>query len=543
MDLSRYNKTTQQLIREGERFVVERKPGALRKLESIKNVGLDSDDEYLLNIVYYYTAIWYYDCGNFSLFYKNLKEAIYHSLRTNDNEMLAKSYNLFGIYAQFNDLFEVAYSYYMNAKQFIGDDDSATKGIVIGNLSNLYYEMGDYKQAIKYIKMSRKLLNKGANNLLYQRNMLISYTSEGLSAIALKDYKTAREVLEKAQKLYLESNQSILQYAAPVYKFFEARLALVEKKYDDAEYLIDEIIEDLKYENAFEYITDISIFCTDLLKTKFNRKVGKIIESIEKGVNDSGVTHAQRLLVETKVDYYNVIHDEKALLDSLLEQHQILIRQKEEQQKIYKYSLELVRLIDELREEEINVRSENEILQIQALTDPLTNIPNRHALDLEFAIQLEKAHSNRESIGIEIMDVDDFKDFNDIYGHSVGDICLEKIGKVLSDFSKKYNIFCARYGGDEFVIIYQGMEDSEIKKIATELREAIAKIEIKADGAKVNLPVNVSQGICNDVPRLKSKYWEYLTEADAALYGAKEGSKKKMGDVILIRKLSRFYSS
>ncbi len=75
MDLSLYNKATQQLILEGERFVIERKAGALRKLESIINIGEEMNDDHLQGFAYYFTATWHYDHGNFKLFYKNLRSS------------------------------------------------------------------------------------------------------------------------------------------------------------------------------------------------------------------------------------------------------------------------------------------------------------------------------------------------------------------------------------------------------------------------------------------------------------------------------------
>ena len=546
MNISSYSKDIQQLINEGELLSVERKSGAIRKLSLLKKKGVELNDNVLQGFAHYHTATWYYENGEYTKFFKNLKEAIYHLLRSDERELLARCYNIFGIYAQYNDMFDVAYSSYMNAKQFIGNEDSPVRGIIIGNLSNLYYEMGDYKQAAVYMKQSRNLIKKGKDDVLYHRNMLISYTGEGLNCIAKGDIQAAEKAAKRADKMYKEANQNILQYAAVSYRFLKARLALAKDNIKDAEKEIDEIVHIIKnddsFEYNFEYINDINSFCKNIMHKKYKKIIGKIIDSVEKGIGEYEVVHARRLICETKSDYYRLINDEKGLIDSLEEQHRIWLRQRKEKKRIYRFSLELIKLIDELREEELNVRSENESLQVQVVTDALTNIPNRHALDLELANRFEDAYKYKKSLGVEILDVNDFKDFNDDYGHQVGDKCLETIGSVLLDLSKKYNFYCARYGGDEFVVIYDDLNDAQIIKITKEIDEEISNKEIEGAKKKIKQAMSVSQGVCNSAPKLKSKIWDYLSEADKALYEAKDYYKKNKDNKTIIRKLPEIFS-
>ena len=546
MDLARYTEDIQKLINEGELFSIERRRGAIRKLNSLKKKGVELNDDVLQGFAYYHTAIWYYENGEYTKFFKNLREAIYHLLRTDDHELLARCYNIFGIYAQYNDMFDVAYSSYMNAKQFIGDEDSPVRGIIIGNLSNLYYEMGDHKQASIYMKQSRELINNGKDDVLYHRNMLIAYTSEGLNSIAKGDIKAAERAAKNAEKMYMEANPNILQYSIVSYKFFKARLALVKNNVKEAEKEIDEIVDNIKsddtFEYNFEYVNDINSFCKDIMNKKYKKMIGKIIDSVEEGMGDYEVVHARRLICETKSDYYRLINDEEGLIESLEEQHRIWLRQRKEQKRIYRFSLELVKLIDELREDELNVRSENESLHVQVVTDALTNIPNRHALDIELANRFEDAYKYKKSLGVEIFDVNDFKDFNDDYGHQVGDKCLETIGGVLQELSKKYNFYCARYGGDEFVVIYDNLSDTEIKKITKEIDREISNKEIDGATRKIKQAMSVSQGVCNSAPKIKSKIWDYLSEADKALYEAKDYYKKNKNNKTIIRKLPEIFS-
>ena len=546
MNESFYSEEIKLLIREGEFLSLERKRGAIQVLNELRKKGVELNDNVLQGFAYYHISTWYYEKGEYVKFFENLKEAIYHLLRTDERELLARCYNMFGVYAQYNDMFDVAYGSYMNAKQFIGDEDSPVRGIIMGNLSNLYYEMGDHKQAAIYMKQSRKLINKGKGDLLYHRNMLIAYSTEGLNCIASGDIEGAEKACKNADKIYKEANKNILQYVAVSYRFFKARLALVKKDKKAAEEEIDKIVESVKndesFEYNFEYISDTNSFCKEIMYKKYKKIISKIINSIESGIDAANTGYARRLICETKADYYKLIGDDKKLLEALKEQHDIWLCQKEEKKRIYIYSLELVKLINDLHEEESRERSENESLQIQVATDPLTNIPNRYALDIELGNRFEDAYAKKKCLGIEILDVNDFKAFNDDYGHQVGDICLEAIGDILRTLGAKYHFYYARYGGDEFMIIYDDFKDSEIIKITKEIDKAIKNKEIRKTDKIIKHAMSVSQGVCNDVPKMKSKVWDYLTISDDALYEAKDNYKKNKETKALIRKLMETFS-
>ena len=90
------------------------------------------------------------------------------------------------------------------------------------------------------------------------------------------------------------------------------------------------------------------------------------------------------------------------------------------------------------------------------------------------------------------------------------------------------NIFCARYGGDEFIIIYYGKTDEEILALAKELRERISGLKIEHKGSQVSEYVTVSQGIRNSVPPHQNRMWDYLYAADGALYNVKRKQKNSI---------------
>ncbi|MDD6183180.1 MAG: GGDEF domain-containing protein, partial [Lachnospiraceae bacterium] len=125
-----------------------------------------------------------------------------------------------------------------------------------------------------------------------------------------------------------------------------------------------------------------------------------------------------------------------------------------------------------------------------------------------------------------MLDIDYFKEYNDTYGHQKGDECIKKIGKLLKKEIKSVkNTFCARYGGDEFVIFYQNKSDEEIHRIAARLKKRVQDLKIQHDASEINSVVSISQGIYNRVPSEEDSLEDYLRMADKALYRVKQSGR------------------
>ena len=538
MDLSRYDKKTQELIEECERLTVIVDSGALRCLRRLKRLARELEDQDLLGFVYFYYANWYYDNSQYEKFQKSLEQAIEALLRSDAYELLSRAYNFFAIDAQNNDALDVAYSYYMNALQFAEmADDKNVIGIATHNLATFYYWVGDYSTARKYFRKSAKLLENNKENSFYYRNLLIAYISEGVSSLGMGDTASADLAFKKVSKIHKVIPESHFRDVRLSYEFFKVRLALAEEDREAVNESLKVIMKILRDEfMPFVEMSDIRDFCYDMIKYEEWDMVGELLELVEPRVMQENVTHAMCMLVELEIEYYDKVNDKHKLMEALKQQHVLLQRQREEKTKIFQYSMNLINLVSDLHREEIEVREENMHLQIQIMTDELTGIPNRYALDQEMSAAFERAYGVEGLLGVGIMDVDEFKAFNDNYGHQAGDVCLEQIGAILKEISEEKGVYCARYGGDEFVVIYEDKSDAEILEIAKEIETRVRECKLVNNGVVIEEKLSISQGICNDAPRIKSKPWDFLAEADDALY-SKKGHKR---EAIPVRRLPDF---
>lgn len=159
-------------------------------------------------------------------------------------------------------------------------------------------------------------------------------------------------------------------------------------------------------------------------------------------------------------------------------------------------------------------------------TDDLTNIPNRRAFNKHFETYIND--SNKVLSGIIMLDIDDFKIYNDTMGHIAGDKVLEQIGTILKQISEKYQVFVARYGGEEFVAVINYMNLNNINNIALDILRDVRNLNINytKKGEKACSIVTVSIGVA--YATFDDSAMHVLSKADIALYRAKAAGKNQI---------------
>ena len=168
---------------------------------------------------------------------------------------------------------------------------------------------------------------------------------------------------------------------------------------------------------------------------------------------------------------------------------------------------------------------ENEALRIKAETDALTGIANRFGLTRFSGETFEYCYHNSKTFAVGFIDIDYFKPYNDNYGHQAGDECIKMIAEILKDLRKRKDMFCARFGGDEFMLILNGYTKDELIQIARELKENVEKKEVEHLFSPTADHVTISQGYSFGTPHSRQTIDDYIHIADDALYRVKESGK------------------
>lgn len=184
---------------------------------------------------------------------------------------------------------------------------------------------------------------------------------------------------------------------------------------------------------------------------------------------------------------------------------------------------DLRRAMDRLQSQLIKIGLLQSELKEQAIRDALTNLFNRRYLDETLDRELARATREGYPLCIVMMDIDHFKDVNDVYGHEAGDIVLKKLSVMLTEQSRLGDFVC-RYGGEEFVLVMPNISIEVAKGRANSLLKAIAALFVPFGHFK--LTITVSMGI-SWFPAHGEAGGELIRAADKALYMAKNQGRNQ----------------
>lgn len=157
-----------------------------------------------------------------------------------------------------------------------------------------------------------------------------------------------------------------------------------------------------------------------------------------------------------------------------------------------------------------------------ALTDPLTGLPNTRFMFLHLARELARAERLKSEVAMLVLDLDDFKDINDHHGHHIGDQALREVARVLRSAIRPYDI-CVRYAGDEFIVVLSGCGREEAERKRVELQQAVNRVVFEwAPGRDVALAISAGAAV---FPHDGNSYETLLAQADTRMY-ADKGRRK-----------------
>jgi diguanylate cyclase (GGDEF)-like protein/putative nucleotidyltransferase with HDIG domain len=158
-----------------------------------------------------------------------------------------------------------------------------------------------------------------------------------------------------------------------------------------------------------------------------------------------------------------------------------------------------------------------------SLTDPLTELPNTRSMFMHLTRELARADRLKSEVSLLVMDLNDFKEINDTFGHHIGDRALREVAQVLRATIRPYDM-CVRYAGDEFIVVLAGCgrEEAEAKRV--ELQRAVDRIVFEARPGKC-VPLSISAGAAV-FPVDGDSYESLLAKADSRMYSDKSLRKR-----------------
>lgn len=152
--------------------------------------------------------------------------------------------------------------------------------------------------------------------------------------------------------------------------------------------------------------------------------------------------------------------------------------------------------------------------------DTLTGLNNRRSFTKAFTSEVTRVERNKEPLSLLLIDLDHFKQINDVHGHKVGDEVLTATGRYLRSHARPYDVL-ARWGGEEFIMLLAKTNEDEADRIAERIREGMQ------DGLDQASPVSVSASIGVSQYQVGDSLEGLAERADKALYHAKKTGRNK----------------
>ncbi|WFL78375.1 GGDEF domain-containing protein [Altererythrobacter arenosus] len=157
--------------------------------------------------------------------------------------------------------------------------------------------------------------------------------------------------------------------------------------------------------------------------------------------------------------------------------------------------------------------------------DPLTSLPNRRHFERTFEERFDSAAEGQEGrIALMMIDLDNFKRFNDRHGHQAGDQCLKLVGHAIDCVMRKHEATFARYGGEEFILAMREEKPGDAEQVAQRICNAVAGLPGRVGGEPL---ITTSVGVATAPPEFALGLDDLIEMADAALYAAKHAGRNR----------------
>lgn len=429
---------------------------------------------------------------------------------------LCRAYNILGLMFQFQGSFADAMDSFSTSLTIAKNNDIVgMEAQICHNLATLCEEVSDYESALEY---RRKALEFFANKESGLPNSIYLRASEMAMVLRLNLYRDDLAEIKKTNyQLELLLNES------PNYK---KAFEIVINQLLCAERVEDKVLEDRYFATAIEAFNNCDDYVTYhqecmqlagylLAKQKWH-ELEEMFKKLTPKLGINQFIGMELEIFDLQIKMFEATGQRDRMAAASYHYYRLNQKQRADSQKTFGSILSLK---NALATEE----QRNAALTTQAETDELSQLPNRRLLNDRLDESFERAYKERIKFGLEMLDVDHFKTCNDVYGHAKGDEVLIDVSNLLRSMVND-KIFVARYGGDEFTIIYMDMTDEEIMERCQFLKSGVEGIRQKHGFDELSL----SQGIINDMPVASSKQWDYSSSADKALYWVKNNGRNNI---------------
>jgi diguanylate cyclase (GGDEF)-like protein len=448
----------------------------------------------------------------------------------------ARALNIIGIAYFYNSMYEAALKYLLRAVDLFDQfTDNSLLSSILNNIGEVFRESGKYDLALEYYHKALKI----SKDIDAKINIASLLNNIGQVYFIKNSYNEAFEYFMQSYNLLIEEKEMIILGEV------ENKLGniyYIKNNYSKAEeYFFSSLKRLENVDNKF-YAVDVLV---NLARLSLKKDSNQYTYYLEKAIQYAEKANAKKKLSEVYnilSDYYEKNRDFKYALDYFKKyhgiEHEITTSSVGNKLEILKIELnhlreshkfEQLKMINERLETEISIhRNElnriqelNKVLEKKALEDELTGVSNRSFIKYQLNKNWEEVSLHNHTIALFMIDIDNFKKYNDYWGHLKGDECLKKIASCLKVIQEKRGDVFARYGGEEFIYYATNINCSQAIELGNFIRDEVEKLCLKYTIDENSSSVTISVGGVFGKPTKWSTIPEMIQLADNELYKAK----------------------
>lgn len=509
---------------------------------------IEVDDIESLGVVYFLLSYLNKELCNYEKSIKYGEKAEIILVKLTEDESLLDVYNIIAPYNYKLGRYKISLKYFYKALKITENLYEKTKDIKFYEeivaihmfMASIYFKLGVKNMGKFYFEEALKMDSHNIERCDIYTNLYICYYMNDKFKEAKIYAEKCFELLKKNNKVI--SKEEITEYLLPIIRC-DIALGNLYEALNNLKYT-DKIIKFNKgclyflYGNVYEKFNNIDLANKYYIKAYENYKkdkryiellitLNKIIEYYKEKNDAINELTYRRIFMEisseinrldddyTMIDYASKFYAERAIIES----ERAITKQKKEYNKdIEKLSYKLITTVDELNNVQSQISEKEQTIKVIAerlSRDSMTGVYNK-----EFILeQIKKFEDEKCNFFIAMLDLDNYKEINDKYGHLFGDKVLKKIALKIQDELKEYDLL-GRFGGEEFIIIYKEKKLDYILRSTERIRSSIENISWE-NGAKITLSIGVAKHNIKNV----DGYVDTIKKADDNLYEAKRNGK------------------
>lgn len=441
------------------------------------------------------------------------------------DHLLMKTYNIMGvIYANEGDALLALDYYHAALRQTKKYHNYTLTAMIYSNIGSLFADAGDPAEAARYYKQSYEYSRKKGeddsevsfNDVLLYMNICEGYLKE-------KQYDKAKEFLDDMLLKVNKDDISVPERMRIAHKY--AMIYYHLKDYDKAyEMCMKAVMFCGVNRKDVEIFDDYMDLAGIMVDTGHIEETGQLLDDMDEIVQQTDIDNQKLKICSIRVRIYEKTGEVDKLNEQLQRYYRIRKQRNTEKNRIIISAINNRCRLEDERKKNRFLHADNRKLIRESEIDELTGIYNRLAFRRRYDKLYHYALKKQYTYCVGIFDIDNFKTYNDAYGHLQGDACLKRVARILRATSD--GSFCvARYGGDEFVFMAYGVSEESVRNFCQRLVENIRQEIIEANGEEKAGHVTISVGVIIQEAIEGIGLTTMLKKADQVLYEVKQAGK------------------